>query len=408
LNRALPLAGALLFAVGVSAPGSICFAQHKRASKAPKEDAFLTGPPFSLDEIIQRVGVIADRRLSEAINRRGVSFTPGKADLEKLKAAGAAPEILQAVSAKAPPPTPKQPPRPALAGAVRLECHPAECDISINDQAKGQTQQGIMSISGLPAGSIFIDFKKDGYIGQQITANLRAGADFATSITLEPTAATEQALGRQLFLAMVARLGGPDAIRRTSLVEASGSAILFSGGQRTDWNAVAKVKLPLLAQVEITGAGLKWRTSVKAGDSKFDGTGKLKGSQIAMDMEKLVRLYRDYQLDTLTRRMNMMHVSSTSVTPDETGHVTMLASSDTEKYKVTLRPDGTPISVVYSTASGLGSGLEVVYSDYATIDKAWYPKTMAIRLGDQTQHGLELRFTEVRFPNSLADREFHF
>jgi len=401
LLRAIAIAGIIIGAAGsFAAPG------QKKASA--KEDAFLSGPPFALNDIVARVGIIADHRLSEAVTRRGIAFTPTKADYDHLKAAGATPELIEAIAAKAPAPPPKAPPKPVTAGPLILHCAPAECDIEVNGQARGRTTDGRLELAEVPPGNLFIDFKKDGYVGQQLNPTLRPGAALSRSVTLEPTNATQQAFGRTLLTAMVTRLGGPDALKQSWLVEANGNATLFSSGQRTEWNATARVKLPLLASIEISGAGLKWRTSVKASDSKSEGTGKLKGSPVAMDMEKLVRLYRDYQPAALVQRLNGMRLSAASATPDDAGHLAFRASTDTEGFRLTLAQDGTPITVTYDSASGLGSGLEVVYSDYATVGKVNYPKSMAIKFSDQAQHGMELHFAEIRFPASIGDREFHY
>jgi len=56
------------------------------------------GTPFSLDDLIGRVGVIADSRLGVAIARRGISFSPTPSDYDKLKAAGAGPRVTEAIA----------------------------------------------------------------------------------------------------------------------------------------------------------------------------------------------------------------------------------------------------------------------------------------------------------------------
>ena len=48
-----------------------------------------------------------------------------------------------------------------------------------------------------------------------------------------------------------------------------------------------------------------------------------------------------------------------------------------------------------------------MYADYAPLGKTIYPKTMAIRFADQAQHGIELRFDQVRSVAKLSDRDFH-
>lgn len=400
LRRAIAVVAIIIGAAGA-------FSAEGQKKKASKEDTFLSGPPFTLNDIVTRVGIIADHRLSAAVSRRGIAFTPTQADYDRLKSVGASQELIAAVTAKAPPP-PKAPPKPEVAGPVELECAPAECDIAVNGQSRGSTHDGKIELAGLPPGNVFVDFRRDGYVGQQVTLALEAGKGDSRSVKLEPTNATKQALGRQLFSAMASKLGGPDALRKSTLVEAEGSAILFSSGQRTEWNVTARLKLPLLASVEINGAGLKWRTSIKGSESKSDGAGKLKGSAVALDMEKLVRLYRDYQPAALVQRLNEMRLFAPSLTPNEAGRVIFHAATDTESWRVALTQDATPVIVIYTSASGLGSGLEVVYSEYAAVSNVWYPKSMAIKFSDQAQHGMELHFADVHFPANLPDKEFHY
>jgi hypothetical protein len=61
-------------------------------------DPFTAGLPFSMDDVLQRVGIIADRRLAMAIAARGVSFVPGDTEFQRLRRAGAAVEVIQAVA----------------------------------------------------------------------------------------------------------------------------------------------------------------------------------------------------------------------------------------------------------------------------------------------------------------------
>ena len=94
----------------------------KEAKKGEeKDDPFFSGPPFSLDDLLQRVGVIADRRLRIAVLRRGVSFSPTPEDYDKLKKAGASAELIQTIAVKAPPPPkPVKPAPPPTAGPLLL------------------------------------------------------------------------------------------------------------------------------------------------------------------------------------------------------------------------------------------------------------------------------------------------
>jgi hypothetical protein len=293
---------------------------------------------------------------------------------------------------------------------VAVECAPAECEIFVNGVAKGQTRNGALEIGQIPPGPAVIDFKKSGYEGEQASVVVKAGARVTSSAKLNPTIATQQELGRSVFAKMLDRLGGKAGLADASMLAATGNATLWpAGGQRTDWQITGRLKLPAnLAYLEISGAGLNWWVSLKASDARRGGSGKLKGGPVALEMEKLIRLYRDYQLAALIGRIEAekMKLLAISANPDSSGKIGLKALGQPDSYRFSLTADGTPEKVTYESASGLGSGLEVVYADYTKVGNTAYPRTMAIRFADQAQHGLQLRFDEVKSAPKLTDKEF--
>ncbi len=384
----------------------------KAQKAAPKEDAFFTGPPFSFDDILTRVGVIADKRLSTAIERRGVTFAPTDDDYDKLRKAGASGEVLNAIQSKAPPPPPPPKPQPKptpppAAGPLSLTCTPADCDIVINGKPRGRTVNGKLDLTGLPPGQAVVDFQRQGFEGQQVTLTLRSGVPASSSAILKATPATQQQMGKTLFDRMVQQFGGPDASAQASVLLATGDASLWpAGGERTDWQITAKLRLPDMVLLEISGAKARWWTSHNGSDSKADGTRRMAGGPVALEMEKLVRLYRDYQPAVLTARIAKMNLSAPPL-PGPAGRFHLTASAPDGSYVLTMEKDGTLDEVVYQSASGLGSGLQVLFTDYAAIQKANYPKSMTIKYADQAQHGLELHFKTVEFGAKLTDKDFH-
>jgi hypothetical protein len=377
-----------------------------------KEDPFFSGPPFSLNDILQRVNIIPDRRLITAIDRRGLNFSPTQADYQKLKTAGASAQLIQVVTDKTPPPPkpapPTPPPAPALSGPITLQCGPGECEILVNGKAHGLTSKGLLQLHGLPVGEIVVDFRKDGFEGQQVSLMLHADRPASKAVTLKPTAATQAAAGKQLLNKMIEKMGGVPALEGEAMLSASGNASLWpAGGQRTEWRVACRLKLPSQSLIEINGAGLHWWTSLSASESKADGTHKMKGGPVALEMEKLVRFYRDYQPLLLFARLQKMNLSATDLVPDANGQWHLHAIESDGSYNVAAATDFTPVRVVHESASGLGSGLEIIYADYATIGKSYYPKTMAIKFSDQSQHGLELHFDHVEFVSKLTDKDFH-
>jgi hypothetical protein len=405
--RSVAFAAALACAAAIVTPPSVAVAQ-KTAQK--KGDSFLTGAPFSFKTLREAVGVIYEGRLMEAVERRGIAFTPTAAELDQLKQAGASADLLELVKKKAGGMhKAAAPPAPAT-GVLGLECAPAECEILINGGSKGQTEKGALEIRQAP-GQVVVDFRKPGYEGQQITVPVRSGVRVARSVTLKPTLATQAQIGKAVFAKMFDRLGGKNGLPDAYTIVAAGNARLWpAGGARTEWQAIARLKLAAnMAYIEISGAGLRWWNSLRASDSKSDGSGKLKGGPVALEMEKLIRLFRDYQLAMLVNRIQAekMELYSSSAAPDGSGQYDLRAVGEADTYRFTLGDDGAPVKVVYESKSGLGSGLEVVYADYGPLGKTVYPKTMAIRFADQAQHGIELRFDSVRSVPKLSDREFH-
>ncbi len=398
-----------------------CFALYFAPAAAPqrrsgprasqkKDDPFLKGPAFDFNDLLRLVGNIYEGRLKEAIERRGIAFSPSPAQLDQLKNAGASPELMAVIVSKAPaPPKPVTPPPPST-GAVAVECAPAECDIFLNGVAKGQTRNGALEIGQVPPGPAVIDFKKPGYEGEQASVVVKTGVRVTSSAKLNPTIATQQEIGRSVFAKMLDRLGGKAGLAEAAMLSATGNATLWpAGAQRTDWQITGRLKLPAnLAYLEISGAGLNWWVSLKGSDARRGGSGKLKGGPVALEMEKLIRLYRDYQLAALIGRIEAekMKLLAISANPDSAGKIGLKALGQPDSYRFSLTADGTPEKVTYESASGLGSGLEVVYADYTKVGNTAYPRTMAIRFADQAQHGLQLRFDEVKSAPKLTDKEF--
>ncbi|HLX46009.1 MAG TPA: hypothetical protein VKR43_21340 [Bryobacteraceae bacterium] len=380
------------------------FAQPQAGKAGKGDDAFFTGAPFSLNDLLQRVGVIADKRLAIAIERRGVSFSPTQADLDKLKQAGASEELLLRIRVKAPPPkVAPPPPKPALAGPMTLQCTPGDCEIAVNGKPRGTTARGVLVVDGLPAGDTVIDFKKDGFEGQQLSVTARANAASSHSVRLKPTAAHQASLGKDLLAKMTEKLGGASAFQQASGMTASGNAVLVqSGGQKTEWKVLARLKLPKMSYLEINANGMKWWDSLSGADIKAEGSKQMRGGPVAGEMEKLTRLYRDYQPAMLVQRLQTMRLTAPDGVAEPSGAWLLHAAAENGSLDVFLTPEYTPMRVVSESATGV----EVLYADYAIVQKAWYPKSMTMKFTDAL-HSFEIHFNQVRFDPKLSDRELH-
>lgn len=386
-------------------------AQTRKKTKDPVPPP----PRFTFEGVLRGVTAVVPARLAALIESRGIDFFPTQDQEKQLREAGASEALIELVerkgaSFKPPPP----PPKPAIAGTLTLSCAPAECNIDINGKPSGQTKGGIRRIEGWVIGTaqnITVDFKKEGYIGQQASIPLKAGAPAAKAVTLTPAPETQEKFGHDVLNSVLLKLGGKDGWRDAGMLKESGSASLFqTGGQRSEWSVEAALNAPAsMAYLEIAGAGFKkWWISLKGSDSKTGGDGKIKGGPIAIEMEKIVREYRDLQPVSLLTRivLQKMTLASTSPGLDGTAEVTLKATGATESYTLTIEPNGLPARAEYASASGLGSGLTVVYGDYTNAGKAKVPKVLEIRFADQPQHGMQFHFETITSNPKLPDKEF--
>ncbi len=390
--------------------------QHPAKKKNEKENSFLNGPPLTLQKVMDAAPVVFEAQMLKAIENRGVDFYPSPADIQKLKTAGATDAELSLIQEKGEKfkPAAAAPPKPTAAGPLTLTCAPAECAIEINGKPEGQTQGGVKKIASVPLGltsSVFVDFKKDGYIGQQAMVALKANSPAAKAVTLAPTDATQIKFGGLLLAAVIAKLGGDKGGKDAGEITANGRASLFlSGGQRTEWSVVARLKQPVsMASLDLEGGVTKWWVSLKGSDTKAGGSGKVKGTPLAFETERLVQQYRDFQPSALLHLLATGKFQTVSDSPsvDPTAGATLKATSATESYTVIVAPNGLPQKVTFESASGLGSGLEVLYADYLAVGAAKIPKAIDIGVTGHGEHGVKFRFDSLKPSPGLKDKEFH-
>src|ERR1700722_13640183 len=127
----LPAVWAAVFVIAVTAvPGFAAPSDQKPAHAKKPSDPFLTGDPFSLDQILLllKQDAIPLRRRKEAIESRGVDFALSSDTLSRLQSAGATDEILDVIKSKAKPVAPPPAaPKPLAKGMLNLISAPSEC-----------------------------------------------------------------------------------------------------------------------------------------------------------------------------------------------------------------------------------------------------------------------------------------
>ena len=421
-RSSLELSGSILILV-IAVSGLVS------AQNAAKRDPFLEGPPLSLPAVLDLVPVESEGRLLKAIAARGIDFPITSLNRQKLLQAGTSPKLMNLLQQKAPPlpaqpspppeppppsqpppppqlpppPQPPPPPPPEPNGMLTVRCEPAECDISLQGGAPASTNQGQAGFSGLRTGEVFVDFKKAGYIGQQLSATIRPNAETFISAKLEPDNDTLVAFSKRMSEAMQRAVGGPAIHRDLVSFTATGSVSFFdSGGATSQWTLSAtfhpgQVILEAKSSVGTFKLDCRGETcEVNSGKAFLSRDLKPEQAQI---VETGLREFREWHFGRLADRLYSNRLKATPKSaniPNSSEQLVHLENSS-ESFDVTLDDKFLPALVLFESRSGLGSGLTVAFSDYTKVGESQYPKTTEIKLANSGQ-GVRVRLDIAAAP----------
>ncbi len=389
---------------GLPAPQNVALEQ-KALRVVKGVDPFLSGPPFTLDQTLKLVAgdAIPLRRRKDAIQSRGVDFSWSTETINKLKAAGAADDMLELIKTKAKPvAVVAVAPKPAPTGKLMLACAPAECDISINGALRGSTVAGTMELAG-PPGRWVVDFGKKGYISHQSSVTVELDKMASASAKLEPDRSTQEAFGAALLRKMIEAVGGDEGVRQLASVQATGTATIWGkDGKSVRW-ALRMRNRPDRAMFQAKVAAAIYDVAFEG--SEFKASKNLKG-QDALDLPTDFGFIRDYQLAAVIERLQnpQYKISAARTEPTPGEEFTLFVEGGAEKISIGLDGDLRPLRVRIKTETGVGSTL-ITYADYMRGDKASYPKTMQIK-PDGWQQGLDIRFDTVELDPKLKDGDY--
>jgi len=388
------------FSAAQSVPGT-------QAALRPKNnDPFLSGAPFSFEQLQRLLGenAIPLRRRREAIQVRGLNFSPSSEQIEKLKAAGASEDMLKLIKSSLKSRVASMAAVPKPLGALSLTCAPSECEITLNGTSLGSTEDGAMEVKDLSAGSWTIDFKKEGYIGAQSTARVETDKTTPVSTVLEPDRKTQQEFGTELFGKVLSAIGGEDGIKALASVQAIGSTTIgVRDGKSLRWTLAMRNKQDrALFQVR---AGDGVLHEVAFAGSEYKVSKKVKGQDV-QDLPTSFGLIRDYQLGALMRRLAnpQFTMLANHELPVESDEFALVAEGGTEKIFIGLDGDLRPQRVRITTVTGVGSAI-VTYSDYFVLENVSYPKTLQIK-PEGWQQGIDVRFDKVELSSKLNDNDY--
>jgi hypothetical protein len=408
-KRAYPWLWAAFLLAAASADFStaqnVSRAREAAAPRPKSNDPFLSGAPFSFDQLQRLIAedAIPLRRRKDAIQARGLSFSPSSEQLEKLKAAGASEEVLKLI---------KNSPRFSVAsvpvapptGALIVTCAPADCEIALNGTALGATQNGTLKALGLSPGTWTIDFKKAGYVGSQTTARIELDKTTPVSSVLEPDRKTQESMGAEVFRKMIGAIGGDEGIKTLTSVQAVGSTT-FATGENSSlrWTLAMRNKQDrALFQVR---AGDGFLHEVAFAGTEYKVSKRLKGQDV-QDLPTTFGLIRDYQLAAMIRRLqnSQFKMIAKHDVPSAGEEFALVAESGTETISIGLDDNLRPQSIRITTPTGVGSA-NVTYSDYFQQDKVSYPKTVQIK-PEGWRQGIDVRFDKVEFSTKLSDNDY--
>src|SRR5258706_8718695 len=331
----------------LAVPALVTALQKGPAAKKAS-DTFLTGPPFTFEQVLRviREKAIPPRRQKEAIQNRGVDFSVSTANLVQLEAAGAAPDLLELIVRLAKPITPP------------------------------------------PAANLPTD---------RIVPATNTGTVFPATPPVEPQRQTNGPSGAtELFGKMLRALGGEASIPESLWFQAQGSVtIRASDGRSARWNIFIRSR-PGRALFQVMGGGAFHEVAFDG--SQFKTSPGLKGDD-GRDLPIVFGLILDHQIAGLMARLNAPKFKRSTGDP-----LTLAAESATETISIRLDNDLRPAQVKVVTATGLGSGI-VTYSDYVQRDAIYYPQSMQIK-PDSTPLGVDVRFDRVDLSPQFKDADY--
>jgi hypothetical protein len=387
--------------------------QRKKAAPPPKtEDSFVTGKPFTLEQIQRAVELVGKKRIPEArlkqaIQNRGLDFSLPSGEIERLKAAGAPDSLAELIESSARPvPKRVEPPRPK-AGALVATCAPAECDVSLNGKPFGKTANGVLKVGALPEGRLVVDFKREGYVGAQSLVTIADGKSASAAVTLEPDRSTREAWGKQVFQKMVQALGGEAGVQSSGFFASTGSlTVPGSDGKAVKFALVARLKVNEKGLFQLNSGNIKHQFAFSG--SQYAGNKSLKGPA-QTDVETDLKLLREHMPLTLLAKLSAPGVRfiADGVAPKGSEEMVFRAETGTENWVVTLTKEFRPQQATLDS-TGPNSGLQIFYLDYVEKEKGWLPQGVVVRRPGPPERKAEFRFENVTVNPKLKDSDFVF
>jgi hypothetical protein len=397
---------------------SVSLAQTRKRADPKKTSA--PPAPLAYSEVLEGVeGVVkkhwGEDELIQYLVTHKVDFPITDGVKEDLKKHGASDKVIEALLQVAPPaPPPEVKPKKIQTGALSIRCAPADCDISLNGQAAGSTQNGELNLADLRIGDAVIDFARKGYITQQKSVQISADTSIPVSATLEPDNSTKAEFGRQAARHMLTALGLEKDRKQLWALAASGSATSWDAdGKDSEWSLEFAFGAPNLLKMDARGPAGNITLLCRGEHCVPKKKGGLLGGNhskapaldgLTANLMLFARCDYAAMLDRLTSPSNQMSAPSFEEAGEHDQHFTVRATD--VSFDVLLGAQLWPTSIVWTPKSGLGAGLTITFGAYTRFADFQYPSHTDIKLPGAGQRGIQIRFDSLRQELNLREAEF--
>jgi hypothetical protein len=399
-----PLIAAGICLTAVFLPGQK--APPARQSKQATAD-YPPGPPFSVENVIELLSgikrnILTEERLMMGLHKRGVDFRPTPELLSRLSDAGASDAVLGAVwklavAVPIPPPAPPPPPKPSF--SMVMLCHPAECEVRVNDRPFEKTKSGQLLLENLDPGRMIVDLRKDGFDARTEVVDVpdkSSGTPTSHEVTLRPTEETQRQWGEDIkatALKAVVLNSAPRTVNGTVKISDHAGAI-FDVAIHFEASGITNIELQTPAgHASIACRSARCLPSTKSFLSRQKAELLRSGKQLkAEDVEEYIpdlEVLLVYEFnEVFSRLLSSKGLATSSAEPSDSGAKALRIAAADSVYTVGFGADMKPASLVSELTTGAGpAGIRAFYSEYKKVGDLDYPSTTELKFGSE-QHSI--------------------
>lgn len=410
----------LLPILAIALLGISSLAAQPRRRTDPKKAAEPCTVPWTYTKVIEGVDGVGhlwkEDEIVQAVSRCKVDFPVTDGVKDDLRKHGASDKLIDAILHAAPPAPPEVKPKKVPKADLSIHCAPFECDISLNGQSAGVTQQGELNLPDLPIGQAVIDFTRKGYLSDQKTVEITAGSPNSISVTLAPDNSTKAEFGRRALQSMLAALGLDKDRKQLWELSTTGSATSWdSEGNSSEWEMNSAFLAPNMLRIDVRTAGAPpgalmlacrgERCEPKKRSGVFSGKHPPPPAEsLTTNLVQFARCHFAVMLAQLTNPSAKISAPSFDESGQQDQHFTVETTD--VSFNVTIGPQLRLASIVSNPKSGLGAGLTITFGKYLKFADFQYPGHTDIKLPGEVKRGIQVRVDSILPQSNLREKDF--